>query len=285
MDTHASDSLVSTDWLDQNLASPGLVILDASRHLPAAGRDPAAEFRDAHIRGARFLDLASLTDPASDVPAALPNAAQLAQRMAQLGVKADDRIVLYDDSAVKTSARAWFAFRAHGISKVSILDGGFSAWRSEGRALEGGTPLFEASSPAPLPSASRIASKVDMLINLQDGTHQVIDARGADRVFGSGIDPVHGGQNGRIPGALNLHFGQVFSSDGRFKSPEELRAAFEQAGLNHQAPVISTCGSGVTASVLLFALHLCGNDDAMLYDGSWQEWEADPSTPKQQGPA
>ena len=278
-------SLVSTEWLDSHLGEPGLVVLDASRHLPAAKRDPLAEFEAAHIPGARFLDLATLTDTTSQVPSALPNAAQLAGRLASLGVQTGDRIVIYDDSAVKTAARAWFAMRAHGLEQVGILDGGLEKWRDEGRPMESGIPDITPEEPMTLADTTGVRFKADMLANLETGAEQVLDARGADRVFGSGIDPVHGGQNGRIPGALNLPFGQVFADNGTFRSPEDLRAAFESAGVDWARPIVTTCGSGVTASVLLFAAHLAGKDDVALYDGSWQEWEADPDTPKAQGPA
>lgn len=277
--------LVATRWLADNLGSPGLVVLDASRHLPAANRDPRAEYEAAHIPGARFLDLPSLTDPGSPVPAALPNAGQLGERLGTLGIGANDRVVIYDDSAVKTSARAWFTLTAHGMERVAILDGGLEKWRSEGRPLEGGMPDI-APVPAPgLRPATGVRFKHEMLANIDSRAEQVLDARGADRVFGSGIDPVHGGQNGRIPGALNLPFGQVLDADGTFKSPDDLRTAFAAAGVDMAQPPTTTCGSGVTACVLLFAAKLAGKDDVRLYDGSWQEWEADPATPKQQGPA
>jgi thiosulfate/3-mercaptopyruvate sulfurtransferase len=129
-----------------------------------------------------------------------------------------------------------------------------------------------------------VRSKAQMLANIGTGAEQVLDARSADRVFGTGIDPVHGGQNGRIPGALSLPFTEVLNPDGTFKSPDDLRAAFTEAGIDLSRPVITTCGSGVTASVLLFALHLIGKHDTALYDGSWSEWSADPATPKLQGP-
>lgn len=281
--------LVSTHWLAENLHKPNLVVLDASRHLPAAKRDPRAEFQAGHIPGARFLDLASLTDTGSSVPAALATAGQLATRMAQLGIGECDDIVLYDDSAVKTAARGWFTFEANGIKRVAILDGGLAKWREEGRPLASG-PVDTA--PAPRTSlgdasgaASGVATKAEMLANLDSRASQVLDARGADRVFGTGIDPVHGGENGRIPGSLNLPFGEVLHEDGTFKSPEDLRVAFAQAGVDMDAPLITTCGSGVTASVLLFAARLAGKADVRLYDGSWMEWEADPATPKVQGPA
>jgi thiosulfate/3-mercaptopyruvate sulfurtransferase len=274
------------------------VVLDASFHLPAAARDAAAEFSAAHIPGARFLDLASLFDAASLVPYAFPTPQQLAERLASLGVAPDAAIVVCDDSAIRTSARAWFVLTASGRQNVAILDGGLGKWRSQGRALESGSPeiapviapgIAPAAPAAPAALAAfaapaQVRSKADMLANLDSRAEQVLDARGADRVYGSGIDPVHGGPNGRIPGALNLPFNQVLDADGTYKSPEELRAAFTAAGIDLDAPVTATCGSGVTASVLMFAMHLLGKRDAALYDGSWSEWGADPATPKAQGP-
>lgn len=282
--TQPAPNLVTTDWLASQPRSAKLAVLDASRHLPAAGRDPRADFVAAHIPGARFLDLAALTDAASPVPAALPNAQQLSEHLAELGVAPDAQIVLYDDSALKSSARAWFALVAHGRSNVAVLDGGLAKWRSEGREVETGELQAEPSAPSSLAPTQGVAGKADMLANLKSGAEQVLDARAADRVFGSGIDPVHGGQNGRIPGALNLPFGEVFNADGTYKSSADLRAAFQDAGVDMTQPVVTTCGSGITASVLLFALHLAGKSDVRLYDGSWQEWEADPATPKEQGP-
>jgi thiosulfate/3-mercaptopyruvate sulfurtransferase len=282
-------SLVSTTWLAEHLtapgpAAPGLVVLDASYHLPAAARDAAAEFTAAHIPGARFLALASLYDPASPVPYAFPTPEQLAERLASLGIGADDAIVIYDDSAIRTSARAWFVLTASGRGNVAILDGGLAKWRAEGLPLESGTPAITAAAPAPLTAPTRVRSKAEMLANLDTKAEQVLDARSADRVYGSGIDPVHGGQNGRIPGARNLPFTAVFNAGGTWKSPEALRESLQAAGIDLAAPVTTSCGSGVTASVLLFAMHLIGKHDTALYDGSWSEWSADPQTPKAQGP-
>jgi thiosulfate/3-mercaptopyruvate sulfurtransferase len=259
-------------------------VLDASYHLPAAGRDARADYAAAHIPGARFLDLASLFDAGSGVPYAVPTPDQLAARLAMLGVRADDAIVIYDDSAIRTAARAWFVLTASGRGNVAILDGGLAKWRAEGLLLESGEPHIAPAAPSPLAAPSRVRSKADMLANLESRAAQVLDARSADRVYGSGIDPVHGGPNGRIPGACNLPFTQVFNSDGTWKSPVDLRAAFAAAGIDLARPITTTCGSGVTASVLLFTLHLLGVDDAALYDGSWSEWSADPATPKAQGP-
>jgi thiosulfate/3-mercaptopyruvate sulfurtransferase len=276
--------LVTAEWLAANLDNPGVTVLDASHHLPAAKRDAAAEFAAAHIPGAQFLGLASLFDAASPVPYAFPTPDQLAQRLASLGVAPDDAIVIYDDSAIRTSARAWFVLTASGRSNVAILDGGLGKWRADGRALEGGSPGIAPASPATFTSPDRVRSKADMLANIASRAEQVVDARGADRVYGTGVDPVHGVPNGRIPGALNLPFSEVLNADGTYKSPDDLRAAFAAAGIDFDQPVTATCGSGVTASVLLFALHLIGKHDTALYDGSWSEWGADPATPKQEGP-
>ena len=283
--TKLPSPLVSSDWLADHLDVSGLVVLDASHHLPAAARDAAAEFAAAHIPGARFLGLASLFDAGSPVPYAFPTPDQLAARLASLGVAADAAIVIYDDSAIRTSARAWFVLTASGRENVAILDGGLAKWRGEGRALESGAPDIAPSAPATLAPPTRVRTKADMLANIDSRAEQVLDARGADRVYGTGVDPVHGVPNGRIPGALNLPFTEVLNADGTYKSPEELRAAFTAAGIDLDAPVAATCGSGVTASVLLFAMHLIGKQDAALYDGSWSEWGSDPATPKAEGPA
>jgi thiosulfate/3-mercaptopyruvate sulfurtransferase len=277
--------LVSSEWLAARLGDPGLAVLDASHHLPAAARDPGTEFVAGHIPGARFLGLGKLFDAESPVPYAMPRPEQLAERLSALGVAPDARIILYDDSALRSSARAWFMLTASGWDKVAILDGGLAKWRAEGRALETTAPNPAPAAPATLHAPERVRTKADMLANLETRAEQVLDARGADRVYGDGIDPVHGGPNGRIPGALNLPHAALFNPDGTYLSPEALRAAFTAAGIDLARPVVTTCGSGVTASVLMFALHLIGVEDAALYDGSWSEWSADPATPKQQGPA
>lgn len=276
--------LVTCEWLTDHLGEPGLAVLDASHHLPAAGRDAAAEFAAGHIPGARFLGLASLVDKASPVPAALPTPDQLATRLASLGVAPGEAIVLCDDSAIRTAARAWFMLTASGWENVAILDGGLGKWREEAQALQSGAADMAPAAPASLSPPVKVRSKAEMLANLETGAEQVLDARGADRVYGTGLDPVHGMPNGRIPGSRNLPYTALFNPDGTYKTPDSLREAFAAAGIDFDRPVTTTCGSGVTASVLLFAMHLIGKDDAALYDGSWSEWGADPDTPKAQGP-
>lgn len=282
--TQLPSALVSTNWLADHLEAPGLALLDASHHLPAAARDAAAEFAAGHIPGARFLGLASLFDAGSGVPYALPTPDQLAARLGLLGVGHQDAIILYDDSAIRTAARAWFMLTAMGWGNVAILDGGLGKWRAEGRPMASGAEHGETLAPAHLAAPRRVRTKADMLANLDSGREQVIDARSADRVYGTGIDPVHGLPMGRIPGAMNLPFTEVLNADGTYKSPDAIRSAFEGAGVDLLRPLTATCGSGVTGSVLLFALHLIGVDTAALYDGSWSEWGADPDTPKAQGP-
>jgi thiosulfate/3-mercaptopyruvate sulfurtransferase len=280
------DSLVSTDWLAAHLVDPDLLIIDATSHLPAAGRDARAEFAAAHIPGGRFLDLASLKDTASPVPSALPTGEQVAQRLADLGYSPDDQVVIYDDSDVKTSSRAWFALRRVGIASA-ILDGGLGKWRDEGRELESGQSGSAAAETSRSMSVSDdlVRTKSDMLANIASGAEQVIDARDAGRFTGEAVDTVHDLPGGHIPGARNLFFRDLYAEEGTFRPPTELRAAFETAGIDLGKPIVTSCGSGVTASVLLFALHLIGVDDAALYDGSWSEWGADPATPKETGVA
>lgn len=277
--------LVSTEWLAAEIGASDLVILDASAHLPDAGRDADAEFAAAHIPGARLLDLATLKDAQSSVPAALPTAEQLSERMSALGVSQADRIVIYDDSDVKTSARAWFILRRHGARNVAILDGGLGKWRDEGRPLESGATEGKPATFSASQGPGAVRSKADILANLDSKAEQVVDARGAMRFRGEAPDFRPGVAEGHIPGSRNLPFGDVLEADGTFKDEAGIRAAFADAGVDLSRPVTTSCGSGVTASVLLFALHLLGKDDAALYDGSWSEWGADPETPKATGAA
>lgn len=278
------DSLVSTDWLAEHIGEPDLVVLDASAHLPDAARDARAEFERAHIPGARFLDLSTLTDPDSAVPSAIPTGAQFAARMEQLGVDTGDRLVVYDDSAVKTSARAWFVARLHG-ARVAILDGGLGKWRAEGRALESGIPTLESGSYEASRGPGTVRYKAEMLADLSKHREAVVDARGRARFTGEEEDFRPDIAAGHIPGSRNLPFGLVMRDDGTFSDEKDIRRAFDEAGVDLARPVVTTCGGGVTAAVLLFALDRIGKRDVALYDGSWSEWGADPGTPKETGPA
>jgi thiosulfate/3-mercaptopyruvate sulfurtransferase len=279
------DDLVSTAWLAERLDEPGLVVIDASAHLPDAERDARAEFEAGHIPGARFLGLDSFKDFASPVPAALPTAEQFAARMAEIGVRDGARLVIYDDSAAKTSARAWVICRLHGFDQVAILDGGLGKWRAERRRLERGATAVNAGTVTAGAGPMKVRTKADVLANVISAEEQLLDARGAGRFTGAEPEPRPGMASGHIPGSLNLPFGRMLKPDGTFRDEAGLRAAFIEAGIDLERPVVTTCGSGVTAAVLLFALHLLGKHDVALYDGSWSEWGADPATPKASGAA
>lgn len=274
-------TLVSTQWLASELGAPDLVVLDASWHMPGANRDARAEYEERHIPGARFFDIDALSDHDAHAPHMLPSAELFGCAMSDLGVGSDDRIVIYDHSALKTSARAWFMLRHFGASQVAILDGGFGKWLAEGRATESGYPPER---PARFHAAERPGEVVHKAELLAGAELPLVDARGPGRFTGEETDPRPGVAPGHIPGARNLPYAAMYRDDGTFRSPEELRAAFATAGVDPARPFIASCGSGVTANSLIVAAHLLGNDEARLYDGSWSEWGADPSTPKELGP-
>ena len=275
------DKLVSTEWLAARLDADDLVIVDATMHLPDVPRNARAEFEAGHIPGARFLDLASFIDADSPVPKAVPTPAQFAERMTALGIAPGSRIVLYDDSAIASAARAWFILTRYGERKVAILDGGIAKWRMEGRALSDRI-VGHAARPRPEPEIVReVRSKDEMVGNVTEEEWQVVDARDAERFEGRPGSE----SEGHIPGARNVHFKRLLREDGTYRSPDAIRTEFEDAGLDLERPIVTSCNSGMTASVLLFGLALIGRNDAALYDGSWLEWGADPKTPKEAGRA
>ena len=273
------DTLVSTDWLAARLGADDLIVLDATMHLPDAGRDARSEFEAGHIPGARFLDLASFIDESSQVPKALPTAAQFAQRMSDLGVGPGNRIVLYDDSAIRSSARAWFILTHYGEEDVAILDGGLDKWRREGRDLSQRVSDHAERTRSPGDCSREVRSKGDMAENIEAGWWQVVDARDEARFEGR----EGSGSEGHIPGARNVPFGRLLREDGTYRTPEEIRQLFEDAGIDVERPIVTSCNSGMTAAVLAFGLDRIGKRDVALYDGSWLEWGADPSTPKETG--
>ena len=278
------EPLISTRELADALGQPDTLVLDASLHLPGAGRDAGAEFAEAHIPGARFLDLASLHDPASSLPGKVPDSVSVAGRLSTLGGGPGTHLVLYDDSDLHSACRAWYLLTVHGLRCVSVLDGGLGKWRAEGKLLESGDSAGIIAAPQTL-DADRafIRSKAEMLDNLQSHAEQVVDARDTGRFTGATVDTVHNLLGGHIPGAKNLPFTQLFAEDGTFLPRPRLAEAFRKAGIDPQRPVVTSCGSGVTASVLTFALGLIGAPHSALYDGSWSEWGGDPATPKEQG--
>ncbi|GAA4033594.1 3-mercaptopyruvate sulfurtransferase [Sphingomonas rosea] len=274
------DDLVSISWLAANLKAADLVVLDASWHLPTANRDPRQEYAAHHIPGARFFDIEALADHDAATSHMLPSAAAFAAGMEALGVGSDDRIVIYDQSDLHTSARAWFMLRHYGARNVAILDGGLKQWLAEGQPTDSKPPTERPARFAAIEAKGEVVTKDDILRGV--GV-PLLDARGAARFAGTEPEPRPGMAAGHIPGAKNLPFGALYAEDGRFRSPDELRRAFANAGLDPARPFVATCGSGVTANSLIFAARLLGNRDTRLYDGSWSEWGADPHTPKEQG--
>lgn len=274
------DSLVTTDWLEAELGSPDLSIVDCSFFLPDLGRDAGQEFRAAHIPGAAFLDITKVADPVHPAPHMLPSAEDFAAAMSALGVSSDNRIVVYDNSPHRTAARGWFMFRHFGMEQVAILDGGMQKWVAEGRPVESGEPHPSAAQFAGKPRFDVVAKAEVLAAGLP-----IADARSAERFEGRGAEPRPGLAAGHIPGSRSLPMASLYNADGTFKAPDELRRMFDEAGLDPARPFIATCGSGVTANSIIFAAHLLGGEGGKLYDGSWSEWGADPATPKATGPA
>jgi thiosulfate/3-mercaptopyruvate sulfurtransferase len=280
------DLLVSCDWLASQMSAPDLRIVDATAFLPGTPRDPQAEYLDAHIPGAHFLDLATLCDVDDPRPSTVPTNAQFAARMAALGIGEADRIILYDNSPLGSAGRAWWLMRIFGARSVAILDGGLQRWIAKGRAVEAGAVARGTSTHfAAARDDSQIRSKADVLANLESCAAQVVDARGAGRFTGADPEPRAGMASGHIPGSVNLPTGKMLDEAGQWKRGAELEATFRDAGVDLDTPLVMSCGSGVTACNLLFGAALLGKHDVTIYDGSWSEWGADPTTPKATGPA
>ena len=266
-------TLVSTAWLAQRLPAPDTRVIDASWYLPDANRDPVAEYEAAHIPGARFVALDDVSDARSALPHMAPPVEKFLSRMRRIGVGDGHMVVIYDGhgEGVFSAARLWWLFRLFG-QRAAVLDGGLAKWRAEGRAVTSELPAIKDRhmTPAPRPDLMRDVTEVSRALKL--GEAQVLDARAAARFRGEAPEPRAGLRAGHMPGALNLPFPTLFEADGTMKRGDALRAAFEGAGMDLSRPVITTCGSGVTAAVLNLGLAVLGHDDHALYDGSWAEW-------------
>ena len=276
------DDLVSTDWLAQNVAQADVVPVDSSWFMPALKRSGREEFLASHIPSARFLDIDAVADTENPTPHMLPTAEAFGRAMEGIGISRTDRIVVYDNSPTRTAARGWFMLRHFGAERVCILDGGFPKWVAEGRPTESGEPRPR---PARFEAVER-GGEVVSFRQIRAGLGvPLVDARGRGRFEGTEPDPRPGVASGHIPGARNLPFTELYNPDGTMKPPHELRRLFIGAGADPDKPFVASCGSGVTANSLILAARQLGNRDGRLYDGSWSEWGADPSTPKEQGPA
>ena len=279
------ESLVSTEWLAGELGAPDLRVIDASAFLPGSGRAARAEYEAEHIPGAVFFDHEDVSDTNSPLPHTLPPEHKFASRMQTLGLGDGNRFVVYDNSPLHSGARAWWMLKIFGAHYVALLDGGMQKWKAEGRPVESGRVHVRHAHFTPMLDAGAVADKGYVSSILHSGQHEIVDARSASRFAGEDPEPRPGLEAGHIPGSRSLPQGQLFNEDNTWKRGDELRAAFEQAGVDLSKPMVTTCGSGVTAAVLLFGAHLLGKEDVKLYDGSWSEWGGDPTTPKATGRA
>ncbi|HEX8625734.1 MAG TPA: 3-mercaptopyruvate sulfurtransferase [Allosphingosinicella sp.] len=279
------DSLVTTDWLERELGAGDLRVIDSTLFLPGEPRDARAEYEAEHIPGAVFLDLEEVSDSTNPVPHMVPPEPKFASRMASLGLRDGQRFVVYDNSPLHSAARAWWMLKSFGAHYVAILDGGLRKWKAEGRPLESGRPQLRHGHFSPSFESGAVADKDSVRALLGDGSHEIVDARGSARFTGAEAEPRPGMASGHIPGSKNLPQGALFNPDNSWKRGEALRGTFDSAGVDLDKPMVATCGSGITACVLLFGAHLLGKQDVRLYDGSWSEWGSDPATPKATGPA
>ncbi|SFH08184.1 thiosulfate/3-mercaptopyruvate sulfurtransferase [Palleronia marisminoris] len=267
-------TLVSTDWLARHLGDPDLRLIDASWHMPDANRDPRAEYEAAHIPGARFFDLDEISDQRLDLPHMAPPPEKFISRMRAMGIGDGHQVVVYDGKGIFSAARMWWLFKLMGKKDVAVLDGGLPKWQAEGREIEDLPPVIR-------DRHMTVSRRNDLVRDVTQtaeasklGTPQILDARAASRFRGDEPEPREGLRAGHIPGSRNLPFTQLLNADGTMKGRDGLKAAFEGAGIDLSKPVITTCGSGVTAAILALGLARIGHDDWSLYDGSWTEWGA-----------
>jgi len=278
-------SLVSTQWLANHLKDPDLRVLDASWYLPDAGRDARAEYKAAHIPGARFFDIQEISDARSDLPHMAPPAEKFMSRMRSMGVGDGHQIVVYDGAGLLSAARVWWLFRLMGHRDVAVLDGGLPKWQAEGRAVEDMAPIVK-DRHLTVRFQNHLVRDVTQVSQASKlGTTQIVDARATARFRGDAPEPRAGLRAGHIPGSRNVPFTDLLNDDKTMKSPDETRRVFEQAGVDVTQPVITSCGSGITAAILALALERLGNDSWSLYDGSWAEWGMFPTVPVATGEA
>lgn len=278
------DLLVTTEWLADHLGDDNLCILDASYFLKQHERDASAEYAAAHIPSAVFLDLEHFADPESALPSMVPPVALAEQKLGALGITRDTDVVVYDASPLHSAARGWWLLRLFGVKSVAILDGGLAKWRAEQREIALGIDNPEPGNFVAVTDLSSVRNLEQMMANLDTKAEQVVDARGPARFAGSEPEQRPGCEAGHIPGARNVHFASLFNADGTWKRGAALAAAFTAQGIDLEQPVVTTCGSGITAAVLVFGTQLLGHQ-AALYDGSWAQWGTTASAPKATGAA
>ncbi|MBD3679900.1 MAG: 3-mercaptopyruvate sulfurtransferase [Rhodobacteraceae bacterium] len=272
MATSDPKTLVTTDWLASHLNDPDLRILDASWYLPGVDRNGRAEYEAAHIPGARFFDIDEISDHRSELPHMVPPVEKFMSRMRAMGVGDGHQVVVYDGAGLFSAARVWWLFRLMGKTDVAVLDGGFPKWQAEGRPIEDLPPVVK-DRHMTVQRQNHLVKDVTQVAHaakLKD--HEIVDARAPERFRGEAPEPRPGLRSGHIPGSKNVPFKVLLNDDNTMKDPEDLKAAFVAAGVDLSKPVITSCGSGVTAAILSLALERIGHARHSLYDGSWSEW-------------
>lgn len=280
-----SPYVVSTGWLAQHLNSPDIAIIDASWHMPNTGRDPRAEFQLERIPGAQFFDIDEIADTSTTLPHMLPSPEKFASRMRRLGIGDGKRVIAYDSAGLFSAARAWWMFRVFGHDDAAILDGGLKKWKAENLPLEDGPPAR----PQERHFTARYQSMMvrdlaDMRAAVTGKTTQIADARSPGRFSAAEPEPRPGVRGGHMPGARNIHYATLLQPDGTLKSSDEIAAIFATAGIDVTKPVVTSCGSGVTAAILTLGLSILGAKHHALYDGSWMEWGSATDMPVVMGP-
>ncbi|MDA0369278.1 MAG: 3-mercaptopyruvate sulfurtransferase [Proteobacteria bacterium] len=271
------DALVETDWLSDNLAN--VKVLDGSWYLPAQNRDPVAEYAAGHIPGAQFFDIDAIADPDTDLPHMLPTAEDFAKAVGAMGISNKDRVVVYDGIGLQSAARVWWEFRAFGHANVALLNGGLPKWQAEDRPLETTTPVPKPATFAAKRDATILRTADQLLANVESRAEQVLDVRPKGRFDGTDAEPRPGVRSGHIPGAKHLVYTDILNPDRTLKDADALRAALTGSGIDLNGTVVTSCGSGITASVMALGLHLIGHDKWAVYDGSWTEWGGRTDTP------
>jgi len=284
MSDEKSRFVVSADWLQGELGKPDLRVLDASFYLPAQKRDADAEYAAGHIPGAIRFDQDKIADHSTNLPHTIPSPDYFAAEVGKLGIGENDRIVVYDGIGLFASPRVWWLFRVMGARNIFVLDGGLDGWKAEGRPLETAVLAYPAATFKTNYDEARVVTLERMRDIVSSGALQIADARSAGRFAATEPEPRAGMRSGHMPGARNLPSG-VFATQGRFKSLPELKQTIEAAGIDLSKPVVTSCGSGITAAIITLALESLGHSDNKLYDGSWSEWGSRDDTPVVTGPA
>ncbi|HUF86198.1 MAG TPA: 3-mercaptopyruvate sulfurtransferase [Thermohalobaculum sp.] len=274
MATSDPNLLVSTEWLAERLNAPDIRILDASLYLPGDPRDARAEYARAHVPGARFFDIDEIADERSPLPHMLPPVEKFVSRVRRMGIGDGHRVIVYDQQGLFSAARVWWTFRVFGHNDVAVLDGGLPKWTAEGHPVEQDAPEPRERHFTARRNAAMVRDVTQVAEAVKLAAEQIVDARSPARFRGEEPEPRPGLRAGHIPGAKNLHYASLLNPDGTMKGPDALRRLFEAAGVDLTRPVVTSCGSGVTAAILTLALHRLGHTRNALYDGSWAEWGA-----------